>query len=373
MRNNVRISVVGSPSRIINRLNFNEINVYDVKVFEDSVEFSIRSRDETRAEKILKENGFNYSILKLKKSQYIYKGLIKRAGLIVSVLCIVIVLIVVNMTTLTITVSGNNIISKDSVVSVLNDNGVGVFSLRKKKPQYIEQLLLNNLEGVSFVTCEYKGYELVVNIREELQKPHYNLNEKGELIASSDGIITRIIVSEGTPLVKAGDTVRKGDVLIAPYIVKGEGDEAERIECDARGSIYAKTWDSEEIVMSENNIISLRTGNIKIRTVVSFGNAAMPESPFKDYDVEKTDSYIYGIIPLKVTKYIFYERKDYAFSYNDKEYKDILINDAYAKLNMRLNDNKKLMSSWIVEKKLDNLYIIDVYYELEELISGGSL
>ncbi len=40
---------------------------------------------------------------------------------------------------------------------------------------------------------------------------------------------------------------------------------------------------------------------------------------------------------------------------------------------MTLTDDKKFIKSWIIEKKLDNLYIIDVYYELEELIGGGNI
>ena len=72
---------------------------------------------------------------------------------------------------------------------------------------------------ISWMGIDIKGTNVIINIVKTDKKPDViDKTEYCNIIASKSGVITKIIAQSGTALVKAGDTVQKGDILIAGYI-----------------------------------------------------------------------------------------------------------------------------------------------------------
>jgi similar to stage IV sporulation protein len=70
---------------------------------------------------------------------------------------------------------------------------------------------------VSFVSAQYKGVVLYIKIVETENPPDVIDSTPKDLTASHRGKISKLLVYQGTPLVKAGDTVEKGQVIIGGY------------------------------------------------------------------------------------------------------------------------------------------------------------
>ena len=72
---------------------------------------------------------------------------------------------------------------------------------------------------ISWIGIDIKGTNAIVKIVKADEKPEIVDNsDYCNIVASKDGIITKIIAQNGTAVVSEGDVVKKGDVLIAGYM-----------------------------------------------------------------------------------------------------------------------------------------------------------
>lgn len=126
-------------------------------------------------------------------------------------------------------VEGNRYYSQEAILEYLDENHVypGMF-YKNIDYRSIEELLRLAYKDISWVSLERKGTRLFVNLRESSATSMVKdiLSEPAHLVASRNGIIESIITRRGTPMVKAGDTVRKGDILISGILtVVGDYDQ----------------------------------------------------------------------------------------------------------------------------------------------------
>ena len=91
---------------------------------------------------------------------------------------------------------------------------------------------------ISWIGIEFKGTNAIVKIVEATKKPDI-IDEKYfcNIVASKDAVITRIVVQNGTAQVKVGDTVKKGDILIAGWM---QGEHTEKYFVNSAGEVKGK-------------------------------------------------------------------------------------------------------------------------------------
>ena len=92
------------------------------------------------------------------------------------------------------------------------------------------------------------------------------IDGSGDVVASRDGIIDRIMTVAGTPQVKPGELVRAGQILIAG----GErtyGGETRPVA--ARGIVMARVWDGASVRMSAMERSTVYTGRTRQTQTVS--------------------------------------------------------------------------------------------------------
>ena len=99
--------------------------------------------------------------------------------------------------------------------------------------------------------------------------------EKGtptNLKASADGIITKINITSGNCLVKPGDTVAKGDLLVSGVIERADSTQFVR----SAGSITAKTERELTVSGYYKRTLDEKIGRIKRKSVLSFFGINIP-------------------------------------------------------------------------------------------------
>jgi similar to stage IV sporulation protein len=106
--------------------------------------------------------------------------------------------------------------------------------IRKKKVdcQEIEETIRLAYKDIGWVSAEIKGTRLIVKITEtNMPAPAGIALGPSHIVATKDVIIQKIITRAGTPLVKEGDVVKKGDTLVSGIvIIKGDFDEILRLQ-----------------------------------------------------------------------------------------------------------------------------------------------
>lgn len=98
---------------------------------------------------------------------------------------------------------------------------------------------------------------LVVECTQGVPAPALPQQDPGHLLAARDGVVQSVQVYAGTAMVRPGDLVRKGQVLI-----RGEerGADGEMVPVAARGRVVARCWQAETVRLPLQETISQETG-----------------------------------------------------------------------------------------------------------------
>lgn len=119
-------------------------------------------------------------------------------------------------------IQGNFSITQDVMMDFLKENQV-CMGMRKKELdiEALEKNIRKEFYQITWTSVKLNGTKLTVQIKEndllEAERAHKkeeNLSP-ADLVANQDGVIVSMIVREGVPMVKAGDEVKAGDVLVS--------------------------------------------------------------------------------------------------------------------------------------------------------------
>ncbi len=108
----------------------------------------------------------------------------------------------------------------------------------------LEEDMREDFDDVAWVSCELDGTRLTVHLKEALEIDTSKKQRKPcDISARKSAVITSIVTREGTPLVKKGDKVKKGDTLISGliYIYDDANEMLEAGKVAADGDVYGKT------------------------------------------------------------------------------------------------------------------------------------
>ena len=129
------------------------------------------------------------------------------------------------------------------ITAALKESGVykGAFKPFARSSKEIKDILLNRDDNISWAWVYLKGTKAICEVFEgTAPKEALDSGEACDVSAARDGIIKRIIATDGIKMVSAGDTVEKGDILISGGIPDNEGKIACTVAAD--GIAEARTW-----------------------------------------------------------------------------------------------------------------------------------
>ncbi|MBR5546497.1 MAG: sporulation protein YqfD [Clostridia bacterium] len=147
---------------------------------------------------------------------------------------------------------------KADLVSFLQESGYHAGVRRTSvDASALENALLRRYPQIAWFHVYVANVTLVVEVSEGVPMPELPPEEPGDLVAERNGIIHSIRVYAGTPAVKAGDVVQKGDVLIRGF-ERGRDELQTAVRAD--GVVLARCWDSFTVTMPLYEVNSTETG-----------------------------------------------------------------------------------------------------------------
>lgn len=270
----------------------------------------------------------------------------KRVGLVIGVAAAIITVSYLSTMIWTVSVSGNENISDEQILNVFSSLGVKPGAKRRDiNAKEISDEALKIFDGdLSFAVVNLNGSNASVEVRESVPAPKIEDNETPcNIVASEDGVVTKVQLYSGQEEIKAGSAVLKGNLLISG--VKTNQDKTESL-VHAAGNVYAEV--EKNISSDFENSEFCAPSREKIRYALYFFNVKIPLGGVPDYGEKYAVSFLastdktvlpMGIIRVRATEY----NRD--FLLEDESCRELLSAKKYTDLCRSELKNCKIISS----------------------------
>ena len=249
----------------------------------------------------------------------------------------------------------------------------GVLKKKIDKSKIINEIRLKR-DDISWVGIDIKGTSVNINIAKAKEAPEIIDNsEFCDIVASKPGEITKVIAQNGTAMVKSGDFVQAGDILIGGFI---DGKYTERRKVHSLGEVIAKVKYELTDEMSFYEEYYRKTGNfekkyefniskIRIRLYKKISKFDFFETENEEKSLKITKSFY---LPISIIKKINYEKEFQIRNNTKEECIQILSNKLESKLNENVSDKKAIVNKYIKTEEKENSVIVTMVYEILENI-----
>jgi len=115
-------------------------------------------------------------------------------------------------------IEGNKQVSKNDILKSAEIAGLQMGTFKgKTNTDQISRLILTDLPRLSWVGVEITGTKAIIRVAEKTLKPPVD-NSPAHIVAAKAGLVEEVLVLTGMPVVKEGDTVSRGEILISGIV-----------------------------------------------------------------------------------------------------------------------------------------------------------
>ena len=271
------------PEKFVNNVAKERINLWDLKKINGSLYAKVlasdykllrsRSRKANSKIKIKKKYGWPFFAFKYKK----------RIGIIIGTIIFVGILKFLSLYIWNINVYGNELITTSEITAVMKDLGVKPGALKTHiNSALLKQEVMSKITDISWMSINLNGSCVNVSIKEKIKSPE--IAKKGEpcnIVASSEGQIERLESYSGNPIVKEGDAVTKGQILISGVLQEEEGKTS---FVGAEGKVFAKTKRKITEKIKMNQLYAVDSGKIVKKLSINTLGKEIPLTPWRSVD-----------------------------------------------------------------------------------------
>jgi sporulation protein YqfD len=217
----------GFPERFINLCTKNRIPVWDIRHVSGTLTFFCSAAYLDMLTDAAEKAGMELHTLNETGIKVFMKKHKKRRGLLVSATVCILVTAFLSQFVWSVSVEGNDFYSNEEIYEAFESRGVKIGSLKSRiDTRSVSEAVSSELENVSWAKVNIRGCFAVIEIKEVVRKPEiFDRTRPVNIIASDDGLIMRNEVEVGSPAVKSGIAVTRGDLLVSSVITNPDGSE----------------------------------------------------------------------------------------------------------------------------------------------------
>jgi len=363
MNKRIYLEVSNELNRFIKKCIDNNINLYNISYVKDKMVVLIDVKD------YLKIKRLNYySKIRVVK----YDGLLNIKKIIKDNMFYISVIFLsfIWMNLLTNYIVDIEIIHSNSGIrrllkEELDKNNVKKFSLAysfEELDNITKKILADNKNNLEWVSIKKDGMKYIVRAEERIIKREVVSDKPRDIVASKDAYITKVIGSKGNVLVRQGEYVKKGTVLISGKITLYEDVKG---VTSASGSVYGNVW-YECTVETPKEISSERLTGRK-RYNLNVGNKILLRNKYQNFRQKNIrEIKIFG---LKI-KFYKEEEVEIIKTKTDDEY---ALNRLKEEFDKKLNGKGVIIYQKVLKKEENNSTIkYRVFIITNELINAYS-
>lgn len=262
----------------------------------------------------------------------------KRKAFVIGLILCVLTIWFMSQIIWNIEVQGDPTISLTDISDFVESLGIypGVMKSTIDIDQVTEDIL-DEMPEVGWVGVNLEGTNLYINVTKREPVPEkVPLDFPSDVIAKKEGIVKQVIPRKGIVLVKPGDAVLKGQVLITGTFIPKYDPERE-MHLHATGQVIAMTLYEETRSIEMQEVEKYRTGETYTNTILEIFGIDIGFKPkevhYSLYDTSVETKHISITdnlkLPIVIRKSIFHEVDEKIYDISFEEAKENAIEDAY--------------------------------------------
>ena len=361
--------------QFINICNNKQIDLWNIKK-ENSIKVyaSVCITDFKKLKQICKKTKCKIKIQSKKGLPFIIKKYKKRKFFFIFLLLIILTIIILSNFIWNIEIESDADIPKEEILELAQSEGL---EIGKRKGAIDTKAVINKIrlerDDISWVGIEIDGTNATIKLVKADEKPEIiNDDEYCNIVADKNAMILKVSAQNGTPLVKEGDIVTNGDVIVAGWM---EGKYTGKQYVHAQAEIQAKVWytTTEKVYLQETK--KVETGEAKSSYSVKINNFQinLPKSlpKFQKYDTieenKKLKLFSNFYLPFELVKYTYKEYKEEQVVHSIEEAKQIGIDRAKESLQEKI-DGKEILDKQVKVRTETDYIEVEITYEVKENI-----
>jgi similar to stage IV sporulation protein len=225
------------------------------------------------------------------------------------------------------------------------------------------EILDDNPDTLEWLSITRTGMTYVVRVEERIIKTDEEEPASRNVVAKKDALITKIISTKGEVIVRSGDYVKKGDILINGNITLY--DEVKGYTA-ATGTVYGNVWYETEVKVPTTKEITTDTG--KKRYNLNINNKIFLKNKYQYFRQENIKEIKILGLKIKIYKEVEYTKSTTKLS--EEEIDEEAQNKITEAFNQKLKNEGTIISQKVLKKEANNSTIdYKVFVITNEIIS----
>ena len=263
------------------------------------------------------------------------------------------------------------------ILRVLSEQGVGVGSFWPGfRPDLIRSRALAALPELSWIAVNLRGTRGLVQTRGRVAAaPIRDPRAEADVVTTRAGVITGLTVLEGTPLVRRGDAVEPGQVLISADRPAGAAGHARRVH--AAGEVLARTFHELSLSVPLETAEKTPTGRGRDRfgllwgdKLYFFSRSSGISPPACDKILKIRHLGIEGLFSLPVAV-VRESLRPYEAKPQERDAAELrpdLETELYERLRQEIGEEGEIISAFFTERRDPGLYTLTLRAECSQRI-----
>lgn len=211
----------GSIERFLNLCKSKKIYLHNIVTGNQCCELIISLRDYYGLRQIVRKSKMHIKIISKEGFPFILRECLRHQAFIAGCFVFFMLIVISGRFVWNIDINGNINLSDEQILNYLYDRKIECGILKSGiSCSELEMMLRRDMNELIWVSVSIKGTTLSIDVKENnddiIDLP---IKEPSNIVAGCDGVVESIIVRNGTARVKAGDSVKKGDVLIDSKVI----------------------------------------------------------------------------------------------------------------------------------------------------------
>ena len=260
----------GFPERFLNEAEADDVTIWNARRTGAVLYGECRAADYARLRPAVRKSGVRLRVKRRRGLPFLVRPFWPRPGLVTGGIAALILLQMLSARVWVITVNGNQTVPTETVLSVLASLGVHTGTVFEEVDlAHLQLESLRQLPTVGWLSVNQKGSVLTVTVKETEPSVPKEETAPADMVAAADGTIVHIAVTSGQAMVKEGDTVARGDVLIRGQLDSEVGPMLRR----ARGTVTARVIETVTVFVPYDEPVPCERVTAVRPTAVFFGLA----------------------------------------------------------------------------------------------------